>query len=74
MVGRPLGIFGMGRIGRELAKLARGLAMEVHYRDVVRLPAELEHGATYHDNDDSFLAASALLSLNAPGGRPRCIG
>ena len=68
VVGRPLGIFGMGRIGRELAKLARGLAMVVHYRDVARLPQELEHGAIYHNNDNSFLGVSELLSLNAPGG------
>ena len=30
--GRRLGIFGMGRIGRELARMARGFGMEVHYR------------------------------------------
>ena len=68
VVGRTLGIFGMGRIGRELATLAKGLLMTVHYRDVSRLPPELEQGAIYHDNDDSFLAKSELLSLNAPGG------
>jgi lactate dehydrogenase-like 2-hydroxyacid dehydrogenase len=68
VVGRTLGIFGMGRIGRELAKLAQGLAMIVHYRDIARLPPELERGAIYHDDDDSFLAVCDLLSLNAPGG------
>ena len=68
VVGRSLGIFGMGRIGRELAGLARGLAMTVHYRDVSRLSPELERGAVFHDGDDSFLAASELLSLHAPGG------
>ena len=68
VVGRKLGIFGMGRIGRELATLAQGLAMVVHYRDVARLPADLERGAIYHSDDDSFLAVSELLSLNAPGG------
>ena len=68
VVGRRLGIFGMGRIGRELALLAQGLAMVVHYRDVQRLPPDLERGAIYHDDDDSFLAACDLLSLNAPGG------
>ncbi len=68
VVGRRLGIFGMGRIGRELAKLAQGLAMVVHYRDVRRLPPDQEHGAIYHENDGSFLAACELLSLNAPGG------
>jgi lactate dehydrogenase-like 2-hydroxyacid dehydrogenase len=68
VAGRRLGIFGMGRIGREFATLARGLGMEIMYRDVSRLPPELERGASYHADDDSFLAASELLSLNAPGG------
>ena len=66
--GRSLGIFGMGRIGRETARMARGFDMELHYRDVARLPAELEQGAIFHDNDDSFLPLCQLLSLNAPGG------
>jgi lactate dehydrogenase-like 2-hydroxyacid dehydrogenase len=66
--GRRLGIFGMGRIGRELFRMATAFGMEVHYRDVARLPAELERGAIWHDDDASFLAASEVLSLNAPGG------
>ena len=68
VVGRRLGIFGMGRIGRELAKLARGIGMTIHYRDVARLPPDLEAGAVFHDNDASFLACCDVLSLNAPGG------
>jgi len=66
--GRRLGIFGMGRIGREIARMARGFDMEVHYRDMARLPRDLEQGAIYHDNDDSFLPLCEVLSLNAPGG------
>jgi lactate dehydrogenase-like 2-hydroxyacid dehydrogenase len=66
--GRRLGIFGMGRIGRELARLASGLGMTIHYRDVVRLPSALEGDAVYHDNDASFLAVCDVLSLHAPGG------
>lgn len=66
--GRRLGIFGMGRIGRELARMATGFGMMVHYRDQQRLPPELEHGAIYHDDDDSFLAICDVLSLHAPGG------
>lgn len=66
--GRRLGIFGMGRIGRELARMARGFDMEVHYLDQQKLPPELERGATFHGDEDSFLAASQVLSLNAPGG------
>jgi lactate dehydrogenase-like 2-hydroxyacid dehydrogenase len=66
--GRRLGIVGMGRIGRELARMARGFEMEIHYRDVARLPPDLEQGATFHDNDDSFLPQCQFLSLHAPGG------
>ena len=66
--GRRLGIFGMGRIGRELARMARGFGMAVHYRDQQRLPPELEQGAVYHGDDDSFLAVCDVLSLHAPGG------
>jgi glyoxylate reductase len=66
--GRRLGIFGMGRIGREVARMARAFGMEVHYRDQARLPPELEQGAIFHADDESFLAASEILSLNAPGG------
>jgi lactate dehydrogenase-like 2-hydroxyacid dehydrogenase len=58
----------MGRIGREIARMARGFDMEIHYRDMTRLPAELEQGATFHDDDDSFLPLCQALSLNAPGG------
>jgi lactate dehydrogenase-like 2-hydroxyacid dehydrogenase len=57
-----------GRIGRELARLARGIGMIIHYRDVVRLPAELEAAATYHDYDATFLGACDVLSLTPGGG------
>ncbi|MGH7078637.1 MAG: 2-hydroxyacid dehydrogenase [Acetobacteraceae bacterium] len=66
--GRRLGIFGMGRIGRELARIARGFALEVHYHDLARLAPELEEGAQFHADDRDFLAASEILSLHAPGG------
>ena len=66
--GRRLGIFGMGRIGREIARMARGFEMEIHYRDMTRLPPDLEQGATFHDSDDSFLPLCQVLTMNAPGG------
>jgi lactate dehydrogenase-like 2-hydroxyacid dehydrogenase len=66
--GKRLGIFGMGRIGREVARMARAFDMEVHYRDQARLPADLEQGAIFHDSDESFLPQCQVLSLNAPGG------
>ena len=66
--GKRLGILGMGRIGRELAGMARGFRMEIHYRDINRLPPELEGGATYHDSDDGFLRSIDMLSMHVPGG------
>lgn len=66
--GKRLGIFGMGRIGRELARMARGFSMRVHYRNRTRLPAELEAGAVFHESDATFLPVCDVLSLNAPGG------
>lgn len=66
--GKRLGIFGMGRIGRELAKMARGFGMEIHYRNRSRLAPELELGAVYHGSDESFLANCEALAMTAPGG------
>jgi lactate dehydrogenase-like 2-hydroxyacid dehydrogenase len=66
--GKRLGIFGMGRIGREVARMARGFDMQVHYRDQARLPENLEQGAIFHDSDKTFLPQCQVLSLNAPGG------
>ena len=66
--GKRLGIFGMGRIGQRLARIATGgFGMAVHYRNRTRLPAELEAGAAYHNDDRSFLLASQVLCLLAPG-------
>lgn len=66
--GKTLGIFGMGRIGQVLAKMARGLDMKVHYHNRTRLPPEQEEGAIYHQDERSFLGAIDFLSINAPGG------
>ncbi len=66
--GKKLGILGMGRIGRELAAMARGFRMEIHYRDIARLPPELEQGARFHDSDASFLSTIDVLSMHVPGG------
>ena len=64
--GLRLGIVGMGRIGREVARMARGFAMEVHYHNRTRLAPAIEWGAFYHADADSLLSVSDVLSLNAP--------
>jgi lactate dehydrogenase-like 2-hydroxyacid dehydrogenase len=66
--GKKLGIAGFGRIGRELAAMARGFRMEIHYRDLHRAPPELEQGATFHADEDGFLGAIDILSMHMPGG------
>ena len=66
VTGKRLGIFGMGRIGRAVARRARGFDMEVHYNNRSRLPPELEADAVWHDTVESLLAASDFLSINAP--------
>ncbi|MBO1076448.1 2-hydroxyacid dehydrogenase [Roseomonas marmotae] len=65
---KVLGILGMGRIGQELAKMARGFGMEIHYRNRRPLPDAEAQGAVYHDSDESFLAAIDVLSMHIPGG------
>ena len=66
--GKTLGVLGMGRIGGALARMARGFGMRVHYRNRTRLAPAEEAGATYHADDDSFLAACDVLSMHIPGG------
>ena len=66
MTGKRLGIFGMGRIGRAVARRARGFDMEIHYCNRSRLAPELEDGAVWHDTPESLLAVSEFLSINAP--------
>lgn len=67
LVGRRLGIFGMGRIGRAIAVRARAFGLGIHYHNRSRLEAALEDGATYHDTLDGLLAASDILMIAAPG-------
>ncbi|MBI0537283.1 D-glycerate dehydrogenase [Roseomonas sp. KE2513] len=66
--GKRLGILGMGRIGRELARMARGMGMAIHYRNRARLSPAEEEGAAFHAEDDAFLASCDVLSMHIPGG------
>ncbi len=64
--GKVLGIFGMGRIGREIARRARGFDMNIHYANRSQLPPDQEQGATYHGSPESLLQVSQFLMLACP--------
>jgi glyoxylate reductase len=66
MSNKRLGILGMGRIGRAVAKRAKAFGMEIHYHNRSRLSAELEDGAVYHNNIKDLFAESEFLSINCP--------
>ena len=66
--GRTLGIVGMGRIGRAVARRARGFGMTVLYHNRSRLPPELEQGAVFEPDLHALLPRCQILSLHAPGG------
>ncbi len=66
--GKKLGILGFGRIGQEMAKMARGFGMQVHYHNRRRVSAQEEQGAVFHADAREFLGAIDALSMHIPGG------
>ena len=66
LTGSRLGILGMGRIGRALAKIAKTFGMEIHYRNRSRLSPEIEMGAKYHETVKSLFSVSDVLSICCP--------
>ena len=66
LTGSKLGILGMGRIGRAVAKRAKAFGMKIHYHNRKRLNSELENGATYHKSIQSLFSVSEVLSINCP--------
>ena len=66
MSNKRLGILGMGRIGRAVARRARGFGMEIHYHNRSKLSSDLEEGAIYHKDLKSLFAKSEFLSINCP--------
>lgn len=65
LTGKRLGILGMGRIGRAVAKRARAFDMEIHYHNRSQLPEHEEAGAHYHDSLESLLPNCDFLSIHA---------
>ena len=66
MSNKKLGILGMGRIGRAVARRAKGFGMEIHYHNRSKLSPDLENGAIYHKDLKSLFEQSEFLSINCP--------
>ena len=66
--GKTLGIIGLGRIGRAVARRARGFGMTVLYHDVYRAPAGLEDGAVFYPHLNDMLPYCDIVTLHTPAG------
>lgn len=65
--GKRVMIFGMGRIGREIATRAQAFGMEIHYHNRNRLPPGQEAGAIYHADLDKALQIADVFVIAVPG-------
>ncbi len=69
LTGSRLGILGMGRIGKKIAKIAKSLGMIIHYHNRSKLSPEQEDGAIYHKNLKSLMSTSDVLSVCCPASK-----
>src|SRR5690606_6932548 len=65
--GKRVLVFGMGRIGREIARRARAFGMDIHYHNRRPLAADMAAGATYHPDFDEALGIADVLVIAVPG-------
>src|SRR5579885_1034722 len=68
LLGKRMGIVGMGRIGQALARRARGFGLSIHYHNRRRVPEAIEQEleATYWESLDQMLARMDVISVNCP--------
>jgi len=66
MTGKTLGIIGLGRIGRIVAKRAKGFGMKIIYYNRNKLSNELEDGAKYYESVNSMMPDCDFVSIHTP--------
>jgi glyoxylate reductase len=66
--GKRLGIIGMGRIGKAVARRAKAFGLQIHYHNRRRVPEEIEQEleATYWESLDQMLTRVDIVSVNCP--------
>jgi lactate dehydrogenase-like 2-hydroxyacid dehydrogenase len=62
VTGKRLGILGMGRVGRVVARRALGFDMRIHYHDIHPLASAVE--GVFHDTLEDMLPHCDFLSLH----------
>jgi glyoxylate reductase len=65
LAGKALGIVGMGRIGRAVARRARAFDMAIHYTNRSRLPADPSRRTQHADTNTA--ARRAMPAARVPG-------
>ncbi|QAS69302.1 dihydrofolate reductase [Oenococcus sicerae] len=64
---KVLGIYGMGRIGSQVAKLSQAFGMKIIYNDAHRLPEDLEKQLDVEYVDfDTLIKNADVITLHAP--------
>ena len=66
MTEKTLGIIGMGRIGRIVAKRAKGFGMKIIYCNRKKLSDDLEEGAKYYESVNSMMPDCDFVSIHTP--------
>ena len=69
LTGSRLGILGMGRIGKKIAKIAKSLGMIIHYHNRSKLSSDQENGAIYQKDLKSLMCVSDVLSVCCPASK-----
>jgi glyoxylate reductase len=68
ILGKRLGIIGMGRIGQAVARRAKAFGLQIHYHNRKAVHSSIEEAleATYWESLDQMLARMDIVSVNCP--------